>query len=68
MKLGLVSAILSELNFEEVITFVAQKGFSCVELACWPVGKAERRYAGVTHIDVTGINDEAARYIKDYCK
>jgi sugar phosphate isomerase/epimerase len=23
---------------------------------CWPVGKAERRYAGVTHIDVTGLS------------
>ena len=23
-----------------------------MELMCWPLGKAERRYAGVTHIDV----------------
>jgi sugar phosphate isomerase/epimerase len=68
MKLGLVSAILSDLSFEEVITCVAERGFSCVELACWPVGKAERRYAGVTHIDVTSINDETAKYIKEYCK
>jgi sugar phosphate isomerase/epimerase len=29
---------------------------------CWPVGKAERRYAGVTHIDVEGFTkSDAAR-------
>ena len=27
---------------------------------CWPKGKAERRYAGVTHVDVTGFNKDAA--------
>jgi hypothetical protein len=26
---------------------------------CWPVGKAERRYAGVTHINVNETGDEA---------
>ena len=24
---------------------------------CWPPGKAERRYAGVTHIDVTDLSE-----------
>jgi sugar phosphate isomerase/epimerase len=52
MKLGFVSAILPELPLEDVAQFAAAEGFSCVELMCWPVGKAERRYAGVTHIDV----------------
>jgi len=29
---------------------------------CWPVGKAERRYAGVTHVDVGNLTDsEVAR-------
>ena len=32
--------------------FAAAEGFQCVELMCWPRGKAERRYAGVTHVDV----------------
>ncbi|AIF53000.1 sugar phosphate isomerase/epimerase [Pelosinus sp. UFO1] len=68
MKLGLVSAILSDLNFEEVIAFAAQKGFSCIELACWPPGQAERRYAGVTHVDVAAVDDKRAEYILDYCK
>jgi len=62
MKLGFVSAILPELSFEEVVTFAANEGFSCVELMCWPHGKAERRYAGVTHVDVDALGaSEAAR-------
>ena len=52
MKLGFVSAILPELSFEEVMKFAGEIGFDCVEVMCWPVGKANRRYAGVTHIDV----------------
>jgi sugar phosphate isomerase/epimerase len=51
MKLGFASAILPDLSLEEVLEFAAREGFACVELMCWPVGKAERRYAGVTHKD-----------------
>lgn len=56
MKLGFVSAILPELTLEDVLKTAAELGYSCVELMCWPVGKAERRYAGVTHIDAAQIN------------
>ena len=56
MKLGFVSAILADQTFKKVISFAAQTGYSCVEIMCWPVGKAERRYAGVTHIDVTNLS------------
>jgi sugar phosphate isomerase/epimerase len=56
MKLGFVSAILAEQTFEKVISFAGQAGYSCVEIMCWPVGKAERRYAGVTHIDVADLS------------
>lgn len=52
LKLGLVSAILPELTFDEVIAYASTVGFSSVELMCWPHGPAERRYAGVTHLDV----------------
>jgi sugar phosphate isomerase/epimerase len=70
LTLGFVSAILPDLTLEEVLAFAASNGFSCVELMCWPKGKAERRYAGVTHIDVVGftkddaarVNDLAAKY------
>lgn len=68
MKLGLQSAILAELSFEEVVDFAALNGFSCIEMMCWPVGKADRRYAGVTHIDVASLDDEKASYIKNYVK
>lgn len=60
MKLGFVSAILAELSLDEVLDFAVAEGFACVELMCWPVGKAERRYAGVTHIDVTSLGDSGA--------
>ena len=53
MKLGFVSAILPDLSLAEVAQFAAATGYTCVELMCWPVSKAERRYAGVTHVDVT---------------
>lgn len=68
MKLGLNSAILADLSFEEVIDYVAENGFACVEMMCWPKGKAERRYAGVTHINVSEIDEEKAAYINNYCK
>jgi sugar phosphate isomerase/epimerase len=58
IKLGFVSAILADQTFEEVVSFAAESGYSCVEIMCWPTGKAERRYAGVTHIDVTNLSKE----------
>lgn len=66
MKLGFVSAILGELSFEEMIDFASKNGFECVEVCCWPKGKAERRYAGVTHINVDELDDDKIAYIKKY--
>jgi sugar phosphate isomerase/epimerase len=60
IKLGLVSAILAHKNFKETIDFLAENGFESVELDCWPTGKAERRYAGVSHLDVNGLTKEKA--------
>src|SRR5262249_12694209 len=65
MQLGFVSAILADLSLEEVFAFAADEGFPCVELMCWPKGKAERRYAGVTHLDVSNFTDESAALIRD---
>lgn len=67
MKLGFVSAILDGWTFEEMIDTASEMGFSCVEVACWPCGKAERRYAGVSHINVDELDDAKVAYIKDYC-
>lgn len=65
MKLGFVSAILPDLSLEEVVAFAAETGYGCVEVMCWPKGKAERRYAGVTHIDATGFNADHAAQVND---
>ena len=62
--LGFVSAILPELQLEEVLAFASAEGFECVELMCWPPGKAERRYAGVTHVDVTALDERAAARVR----
>ena len=60
MKLGFVSAILPDLSLRDVAQFAAATGYTCVELMCWPVSKAERRYAGVTHVDVTDFTSSKA--------
>jgi len=65
MKLGFVSAILPDFSLEEVVKLAAAERFDCVELMCWPVGKAERRYAGVTHLDVTSLSSSEARRVRE---
>ncbi len=65
MKLGFVSAILPDLSLEEVVKFASEENFACVELMCWPKGKAERRYAGVTHLDVVDLKKDDAKRIQD---
>ena len=68
MKLGFVSAILPELNLEQILHFAADIGYDCVELMCWPVSKAERRYAGVTHLDVTNFQSADAERVHQLCQ
>ncbi len=68
LDLGFVSAIMADQSFESVIDFASQQHFKCVEIMCWPKGKAERRYAGVTHIDVNEMEDAQVHQIKEYCK
>ena len=65
MSLGFVSAILPDLSLEDVLQFAGSNGFGTVELMCWPRGKAERRYAGVTHVDVTGFTQGDAARLND---
>ncbi len=70
MKLGFVTAILDQSNYEEMMDIASEMGFQCVEVACWPQGKAERRYAGVSHIDAERVleDDAYAKHITDYAK
>ncbi|MEL6253926.1 MAG: sugar phosphate isomerase/epimerase family protein [Bacteroidota bacterium] len=67
MQLGFASAILPELNLEEVLKFAGETGYDCVEIMCWPKGKAERRYAGVTHIDVSEFGEAEAKQVHQLC-
>ena len=68
MTLGFVSAILADLSLKEVANFAASEGFDCVELMCWPRGRAERRYAGVTHIDIIELSKTGADKVRDVMK
>ena len=68
IKIGFVSAILADQTFEEVVSFASESGYACVEIMCWPPGKAERRYAGVTHIDVTNLSKEKVDSIQNLLK
>ena len=65
MQLGFVSAILPDRSLDQVVSFAAETGYDCVELCCWPPSKAERRYAGVTHVDVSEFDDAAAQSVQE---
>ena len=70
MKLGFITSILDDWTYEEVVDFAAESGFACVEVACWPCGGAERRYAGVSHIDVDRVigDENYCTYVKQYAE
>lgn len=69
MKMGFITSILDGWTFEEVVGVAKEMGFSCMEVACWPQGGAERRYAGVSHIDADRVlsDDAYAEHIKSCC-
>ncbi len=69
MNLGFASAILPDLSLVEVLEFAASEGFDCVELMCWPLDASDqRRYAGVTHIDVARLDRAAADAVLAACR
>ena len=57
MQLGFVSAILPDDSLEQVFETASRLGYDCVELMCWPEGGSARRYAGVTHVNVSENED-----------
>jgi sugar phosphate isomerase/epimerase len=65
MKIGFVSAIFPEFTLEQVLGFAAEAGFSSVEVMCWPPGKVERRYAGVSHLDVSNFGPDDVKRVHD---
>jgi sugar phosphate isomerase/epimerase len=63
VKLGFFTAALPGNTLEQAAQWGAASGFQAIEIACWPLEKASRRYAGVTHIDVSDLNKAKAREI-----
>ncbi|MGD0610893.1 MAG: sugar phosphate isomerase/epimerase [Anaerolineales bacterium] len=64
MKLGFFTAALPDSTLEQVAKWGAESGFQAIEIACWPLEKAARRYAGVTHIDAATLNHSRAKEIR----
>jgi sugar phosphate isomerase/epimerase len=64
MKLGFFTAALPGNTLEQAARWGAESGFQAIEIACWPLEKASRRYAGVTHIDVTTLDRGRAAEIR----
>jgi sugar phosphate isomerase/epimerase len=57
MQLGFVSAILPGESLERLFEIASNIGYKYIEVMCWPPSKAERRYAGVTHVDVLTLDE-----------
>jgi sugar phosphate isomerase/epimerase len=68
VKIGFVTAITHDLDLEEVLAFAAETGFDVVEPMCWPRGKAERRYAGITHVDVVDFGPDEKAGVSALCE
>jgi len=70
MKLGIFTAAFPGKPLEEVAAWSAESGFETLEIACWPLEKAARRYAGITTIDVNDFDTAQAKEVhavlKDY--
>ena len=64
MKLGFFTAALPASTLEQAAQWGAESGFQAIEIACWPLEKATRRYAGVTHINVAELNKVKAKGIR----
>jgi sugar phosphate isomerase/epimerase len=64
MKLGIFTAAFPGKSLEEVAAWAVESGFETLEIACWPIEKASRRYAGVTTIDVIDFNAAKAKEVR----
>ena len=56
-----MTAALSRIAIAQVAPWAAESGFQTLEIACWPEGGAERRYGGVSHIDVANLDKQGAK-------
>ena len=67
MKIGFVTAIAHDHDLDQVLGLAAETGYDVVEPMCWPLGKADRRYAGITHVDVVDFGAEEAASVTALC-
>ncbi len=67
MQLGFVSAILPDLNLDQVLAFAAAEAYDVVEVMCWPPGGKSRKYGGVTHLDCTSLTQAMADDVRALC-
>jgi sugar phosphate isomerase/epimerase len=52
------------MSLEEVAAWAEGRGFTALEIACWPPASGDaRRYADVAHIDVGALDDAKAKEI-----
>ena len=65
MKLGFVSAILPDFSLEELFSLANSLGYQSIEVMCWPPGKSERRYAGVSHLDVDNLDEKRLDQVRE---
>ena len=63
MKLGIFTAAFPGKPLEEVAAWAAENGFETLEIACWPLEKATRRYAGVSTINVVDFDAAQAKEV-----
>jgi sugar phosphate isomerase/epimerase len=63
MKLGFLTAAFPGTTLETVARWGADNGFDAIEIACWPQERAARRYAGVTHVDVSELDKVKAKEV-----
>lgn len=64
MKLGFMTAALPNMPLPDLAAWAAESGFGMLEIACWPVGRKDRRYGGVSHIDVATLDAAGARQVR----
>jgi len=64
MKLGFFTAALPGNTLEQAAQWGVESGFQAIEIACWPLEKATRRYAGVSHINVAQLTKAQAKNIR----
>jgi len=65
VQLGLVTAVLGDLDLPGVAGVAAEEGYACLEIQCWPV---DGPFAGVCHLNVEGLGRASAEQAQKICR